>query len=237
MQLWHSLLAAISFLTRLPVCVPQNMDMSAVLPRSMRWFPLVGLLLGGLATAAALLVAPALRGLVYMLALLWLTRGLHWDGFADLCDAAGSGATGDKFGQILKDSRLGAFGGMGLVAGLGAQAVLASHAPWLVLVLAPVAGRCIVLPLMMLNESRAESTLCRLMAPGASFAWAVAHGSLPVLLAFTLGSHSAAVFAVLAVLILYWLSATARKTGGINGDFLGTGIIACELAYLFAATT
>lgn len=234
--LWHSLLAATSFLTRLPVRVPQNMDMAAALPLSMRWFPLVGLLLGGLATVAALVVAPALRGLVYTLALLWLTRGLHWDGFADLCDAAGSGATGEKFGQILKDSRLGAFGGMGLVAGMGAQALLASNAPWLALVLAPVAGRCLVLPLMICNEPRPESTLCRLMAPGASLPWSLAHGILAVLLAISLGSHRSVGFVFLAVLILYWLSATARKTGGLNGDFHGAGIIACELAFLFAAT-
>lgn len=241
MQLfWHSLLAAISFTTRLPVRVPQDMDMPAVLPISMRWFPLIGLMLGALATIAALPVAPFLRGLVYALVLLWLTRGLHWDGLADLCDATGSGASGEKFGQILKDSRLGAFGAMGLVAGMGTLAVLATHAPWPALVLAPVAGRCLVLPLMILNESRQDSTLCRLMISGATLGWSVAHGgllaALALVLGMSLGAHKAVVFVGLFGVVVYWLSSLARKTGGINGDFLGAGIIACELAFLFAVT-
>lgn len=234
----YGLMAAVSFLSRLPVPGLDRVDLAAVLPASMRWFPVVGGLLGMLACLPLLPVVnlnPALRGLVYTLLLLWLTRGLHWDGFADLCDAAGSGATGERFGSILKDSRLGAFGGMGLVAAMGGQAVLAQTAPLEALILAPFVGRSLVMPLMVLNLSRPESTLCRLMLPGASKMWGVVHGVLAFgLMVFLFGWERGIVLVVFAGLIVWRLTALARRTGGMNGDYHGTAIILGEIAVLFA---
>lgn len=235
MRVLYSLMAAMSFLTRLPVPGVSRVDLAAVLPVSMRWFPVVGLLLGVVAAGVSSLVHSSLWGFVYVLVLLWLTRGLHWDGFADLCDAVGSGTTGERFGTILKDSRLGAFGGMGLVAGMGGLTILAQNAPLLALVLAPMAGRALVMPLMVLNDSRPESTLCRLMQPGASIFWGCVHTVLVTgLLLAAFGITRTAILVGLLGGIVWWLTALARRTGGINGDYHGMAIILGEMAVLFA---
>lgn len=101
-------------LTRIPVPPPRHVD-GAVARTAMLLAPLVGLLLGLLSAAvhaiAAALGAPGLLSAALALAALtWLTRGLHWDGLADVADALGSAAPPDRARAIMKDPTVGAFG-------------------------------------------------------------------------------------------------------------------------------
>ena len=74
-----------------------------------------------------------------------LCEGAYWDGLADLGDACGSGASGARFREILRDSRLGAFGALSLLLIFSGQwLALAWHlaaGQWLMPVLAPAWGR------------------------------------------------------------------------------------------------
>ncbi len=124
------LLLAVQFLTRLPVrddalYTPGRM---AAVPR---YFPLVGVLVGGLMAAvwwlASLVLPPVLAALVAVAAGLLLTGAFHEDGFADACDGLGGGTTRTQALEIMRDSRLGTYGAAGLglmlaarVAGLAA---------------------------------------------------------------------------------------------------------------------
>lgn len=260
---FSSLATAVAFLTRLPVPGMDKVDMTTTIPGSLRWFPVVGLLLGTLAALPALWLPPALAGAVYVILLLWLTRGLHWDGLADICDACGANvasvanvapvanvacgtsATDDaarvealhqRFGAVLKDSRLGAFGAMGLVCGMGLQGVLASLGAWESLVLAPVAGRCLPALMQLAAPPRKNSTLAKLYAPGASWMVALCHTGLAVAVAlWVMGSARSVIFVLLVAGIFWWLRRLALRTGGMNGDFFGTGILCTEIAFLLAA--
>ena len=105
-------LDALSFLSRLVTRPGQSEErfracLSAFAPAGLT----LGLVWAG-AALAALTVARAARvpaplaellaGWIWLLALLWTTRGLHWDGVADLADACGSGATGDRCARALR---------------------------------------------------------------------------------------------------------------------------------------
>mgnify|MGYP000576737090 CR=1 FL=1 len=95
------------------------------LAQAARYFPLAGLLvgLGGLALlwALARLGLPLLpAALLTVLFQVWVTRGLHEDGLADVADGLGGGWTRERRLEIMKDSRMGA---MGLVAVIGCLAV------------------------------------------------------------------------------------------------------------------
>ncbi|MEP7365707.1 MAG: adenosylcobinamide-GDP ribazoletransferase [Acidobacteriota bacterium] len=95
-------------MTILPVPAP-------VLPpgRAAWAFPIVGALLGVLAAA----VWPLQFGpLLIVIGLALLTGGLHEDGLADVCDAIRAYRTREKMLDLLKDSRIGAHGALGLVA-------------------------------------------------------------------------------------------------------------------------
>ena len=117
-------LQALSFLTILPVGAsisPEGKDLA----RSMAFFPFVGLLIGLLLTLAYYLLSFLLpRPFVLWLTiglLALLTRGLHLDGFADTVDGLASGGTKEKVLEVMRDSRIGAFGVIGLILLIGAK--------------------------------------------------------------------------------------------------------------------
>jgi len=118
---------AVMFLTRLPV--PKRIDHSPVLlQKSVRYFPWVGLIVGSVAAGSYIgciqIFSPALSVLLSMVASILTTGAFHEDGFADVCDAFGGGWTKEKILLIMKDSRLGTYGVIGLIVVLGMKFLL-----------------------------------------------------------------------------------------------------------------
>ena len=110
---------AVMFLTRLPV--PKRIDHSAsILQKSARYFPWVGLLVGlifiGTYLVCLQIFSPAISISLSMIVSILTTGAFHEDGFADVCDAFGGGWTKEKILLIMKDSRVGTYGVIGLVA-------------------------------------------------------------------------------------------------------------------------
>src|SRR6202166_5351012 len=115
-------LVAIQFLTRLPV--PHLDGFQATwLSESARFFPLVGALVGlvgvGVWWLCSMCFPPAVAVGLMMSASLLLTGAFHEDGFADVCDGFGGGRTRDAVLSIMKDSRVGAYGAIGIAMMLG----------------------------------------------------------------------------------------------------------------------
>ena len=113
---------AVQFLTRLPV--PRLSGFQAQwLSASARYFPAVGVLVGTLAVTVwwlAGLVLPTTVSAGVMLAIsLLVTGAFHEDGFADTCDGFGGGHTREQVLDIMKDSRIGAYGAIGICTMLG----------------------------------------------------------------------------------------------------------------------
>lgn len=127
----RTLLFAVQFLTRLPV--PGTSHLSAgeardALAGARLWFPLVGGLVGAL-TALAVTGAGHLwsRPAAVVLALIveaLVTGAFHEDAVADFCDAMGGGRTREDKLAILRDSRVGSYGALGLMLAVGLRASL-----------------------------------------------------------------------------------------------------------------
>lgn len=115
------LLIALQFLTILPVPVLKRYEPND-LGRSTAWFPLVGLLIGGLlwlADQGLTAVFPRHLTDALLVALLAVITGaLHLDGLADVCDGLAAQGNKQRFLEVMKDSRVGAMGVVGLVLGL-----------------------------------------------------------------------------------------------------------------------
>jgi len=119
------------------------------LPRAAKYFPLVGLLIGALLAAVLLAANHVWSGLVPALlavtAGVLLTGAFHEDGLADSADSLG-GQTAEKRLAIMKDSRIGTYGTLALIASFGLRvAALAALPPWLAaaaLIAAHAGGRC-----------------------------------------------------------------------------------------------
>ncbi|MFC6672399.1 adenosylcobinamide-GDP ribazoletransferase [Marinobacterium aestuariivivens] len=105
----------------------------AHLNHASRYFPLVGLLLGTLAAALYWLLEPLLPlPLTLLLCTLFtilLTGGFHEDGLADVCDGFGGGWTPEQTLGIMKDSRLGSYGALGLLLALAFRLTALLYVP------------------------------------------------------------------------------------------------------------
>lgn len=115
---WKLILTAIMFYTRIPV--PKNIDHSdELLNQSTKYFSFIGWIVGGfgaLVFYACMFVFPlTISVLLSMISTILLTGAFHEDGFADSCDAFGGGWTKEKILEIMKDSRIGTYGTVGLI--------------------------------------------------------------------------------------------------------------------------
>jgi len=121
------LLYALRFLTILPLPYKEGENLDDV-ARSVVFFPLVGAIIGGLVGFSALglqLLWPLpVTAVVILILEVVLTGGLHWDGVADVADGIGGGRDPESRLEVMKDSRIGAFGTLALLCGLVLKGVL-----------------------------------------------------------------------------------------------------------------
>ena len=244
---------ALQFLTRCPV--PRWVGFEAAwLQQCARWFPAVGTAVG-LFAAAVLWIAlqawpPAIAVGLSMAASIWLTGGFHEDGWADSCDGLGGAVSRDKALAIMKDSRIGSYGALGLVLMLGLKAAcltaLAGASPaaaMAALIWAHTASRVAPVWLMQVMryagdpEHAKAKPLATQAGPGtlaAALAWTLAVTTALALasprLLPALGSGAMSIV-VVTPLLRRWLN---RRLGGYTGDNLGACQQLCELAALLA---
>lgn len=238
------LACAAQFLTRLPLPGPRAWN-DELLARSARYFPLVGLLVGGLVAAVFLLARQVwptgiLPALLAVAAGTLVTGGFHEDGLADTADGLGGGQTPEQRLTIMKDSRLGTYGalalGMVLAARVGAIGELA--AGWTAVgavIAAHGLGRAAAVAVMCGMPYAADPAASKLKpvardVRGHEVAIALAFGLAPLVL-LTPGMAFLAV--LLGVIAALWPALAARRLiGGYTGDVLGAVEQAFETAFL-----
>ena len=240
------------------------------LQSALAWFGPAGLVLGciwtlpalalpelfgwgdGTANAAPQWPQALLAGWIWLFLSVWTTSGLHWDGTADLGDAEGSGATGERFRQILADSRLGAFGALRLLLVFGgewcfvswhAARVFAATSPApavalaLPLVLAPAWGRGAAVLLAHMGAPRKGPGLgalaCAAARPGIRALYRIAGLAVCAgLVMLGLPFWRAGLLLLAQMLLLRRVAALARREGGLSGDFFGAAIEEGTLCFL-----
>ncbi len=139
---WVIFLLAVQFFTRLPV--PRDPGWSeARMEATPRWYPAVGLIVGVISAlvfwGAVQLLPPVIAALLATGAGIIATGAFHEDGFADCCDGLGGAVTRERALEIMKDSRLGTYGavGIGLVLAVKVTALATlpvEVVPWLLIV-------------------------------------------------------------------------------------------------------
>lgn len=111
-----SIIAAFQFLTIFPTII-NRMFTSQEMGRAVAWFPLVGIALGfllyGVNYLAQIFFPISVSATITLFAWIIFTRAFHLDGFMDTCDGLFGGFTPERRLEIMKDSRMGAFGTIG----------------------------------------------------------------------------------------------------------------------------
>ncbi|PWK14054.1 cobalamin-5'-phosphate synthase [Psychrobacter immobilis] len=140
---WILLLVAVQFLTRLSVPPFKHYD-PQWLHQSSRHFPVVGLLVGllcaGVFWLGSLLFTPLVAAVLSTAFGIKLTGAFHEDGLADSCDGLGGGLTRERTLEIMKDSRLGTYGVLGLLSALLLKISLLASMPIPIAVIALIIG-------------------------------------------------------------------------------------------------
>ncbi|PRX29859.1 cobalamin-5'-phosphate synthase [Orenia metallireducens] len=114
----NSFLIAVQFISRIPVKKELDYNDKA-LAKSMIYYPLIGILFGGILVLidylASIYFGQLVTSSLLLMAMVLLTGGIHLDGLMDSCDGLLSGRKKDRILEIMRDSRVGAFGVIGLV--------------------------------------------------------------------------------------------------------------------------
>ncbi|MEW5828008.1 MAG: adenosylcobinamide-GDP ribazoletransferase [Chloroflexota bacterium] len=236
-----SLLAAFQFLTISPAIV-RRMFTPQEMGRAVGWFPLVGLALGGvfygLARGLAFVFPPTVTAVFVLAAWLLLTRALHFDGFLDTCDGLFGGFTPERRLEIMRDSRVGAFGvaGGGLLL-LAKYAALVSLPHLSGLWLAPVIGRWVLAMAVFACPYAREKGLGRDMKDRTRWPQVVLATALAVSVSWLAAGWTGLLALALAGIVL-WLGAAfiLRRIPGLTGDSYGALCELTELAVLLLFT-
>jgi adenosylcobinamide-GDP ribazoletransferase len=237
------LLVAARYLTIIPVPGGGHASLEA-LGRSAAWFPVVGMGLGLLLVLAdrltSWLFSPLLAALLTVTAWKLVTGGVHLDGLADCLDGL-VGRDPEHRLAIMRDSRIGAFGAVGLILFLMLEIVaLAELVP-------PARGSALfAAPVMSRATPAVLAALFRAARPdghGAAFQAGVRPAAIAIGLVIAvaasifalggLGVAAGAVGLVAAVGLAFFL---AGRLDGVTGDVLGAAVEISELAVLLTVS-
>lgn len=195
-------------------------------------FPLVGAFIGLILALtqyiAGYFLPLGVTAIVTVAMWIFVTGGLHLDGWADCWDAFGASVTRERRLEIIKDSRLGSFGAMALFILLGLK--VASISTGLVnsyeLILACVVGRSILV-VGFRNCCSFKPGMAELFAAGIdprtyNIVWLV---TLPFIMMTGINGIIAIALTYLGAIIFKRFA--EAKLGFVNGDVLGAS---CELS-------
>lgn len=237
-----SLLTAFQFLTTFPAIIRRGFT-AQELGRAVGFFPLVGLALGGVLYGLEFglrLIFPAQVATVFVLAVwLLLTRALHFDGFLDTCDGLFGGFTPERRLEIMRDSRVGAFGvAAGGLLLLAKYAALVSLPHLSGLLLAPVLGRWVLSIAIFAYPYAREKGLGRDMKDNVRWSQVTLATLVSLLVAWIFWDWTGLLAFAIAGIVL-WLGAgfILRRIPGLTGDSYGALCELAELTVLLLFTT
>mgnify|MGYP000101997971 CR=1 FL=1 len=215
---------------------------------AMCFFPAIGMVIGAVFYGMFLLLSWLLPGSVLAAGILlavpiFITGGIHMDGFMDTCDARASYGDREKKLAILKDTHTGAFavifGALYLILYAAACLELERETAMLVSIGFVISRSLSGLSTVTFPEARKHGMLADFMKDARKKTVAVCMLVIFFLTAFLellFGGICGGVVVITTVLIFLWYRHMAvQEFGGVTGDLAGFFLQICELGILLAA--
>ncbi len=263
----NNFLWALKFLTIIPIDREDRIKPQEFSP-VIYWFPVVGLCIGVFLSIAYLplylFFPPLINNALILLVYITITGAMHLDGLADTSDGIWGGWNKERRLEIMKDSRIGSFGAIGLICLIGLKYVsllsmgeisTAKISPFHVcikcvscfispllinkcvaLVIMPVVGRWAqVCAAGLSTYARSESGTGSFITGGTTRKQAIYASLFPVfLLWFFYNMSGLLLFAIILLFTLSWIWYIKKKIGGMTGDTLGATNEIIELVFLLS---
>ena len=239
----RSFLSAISFLTIIPVAHKYAIE-QASLSKSSIFFPVVGLLIGIFVSGIGYLlywIFPTQVAAIFVVALLaGASGGLHLDGLADTCDGFLSARPKEKVLAIMRDSRVGAMGVIGIVflviTKWASLANMFAGVRWAALMLMPITGRtALVVMMALLPYARSEGGIVSLFLGHDVLKWWGVFIGVVLMVIISVAGFGRFGLVITATSLggmLIFCAYCYRKIGGYTGDTLGA---ICEISEVLPA--
>jgi adenosylcobinamide-GDP ribazoletransferase len=235
--------AAVRYLTIVPFPGREHGSLER-LGRAAAWFPVVGLGIGaGLVVVehvATRLFPQVLAALLVVTAWKLVSGGLHLDGLADCVDGLVGRDPAHRL-AIMRDSRIGAFGALGLILFLLLEIAALTELPasmrWRALLVTPAVARAMpVLVARLYGPARRDGHGAAFHAGLGRTAAPLALGIALVVSVLVLGVAGIVVVGAAAVVAVALGRFMSARLGGITGDVFGAVIEASELGVLLTVS-
>ncbi|GFP74124.1 adenosylcobinamide-GDP ribazoletransferase [Clostridium fungisolvens] len=231
----------IQFMTRIPINLSLEVKREDFAD-AVRYFPLVGLIIGAIDLLIYIITCKLFHGMLpvvfTMISHIIVTGGLHLDGLSDTADGIFSGRSKDKILEIMKDSRVGTFGVLALVALMllkfSAIEELSRVNIYSALLISPVISRTLTTLLMYKRRyAREKEGLGDLFIGKIStltFSIALALG---IIITLAVGrTYGLIVIVIGFIFTVCFRSYIEKRLDGITGDILGASVELNEVLVL-----
>ena len=232
----RSLFAALRFVSILPVPQSWAGDEKS-LSRSVKVFPIAGLIMAAIAALCVWLLGIVLPQIVVaaiaVVLVAFITRGLHLDGLADTADGFWSVSDRQRTLEIMKDSFIGAMGVIAIASVLllkfACLSTLGEDVLWRGVLLMVLSGRCMMtLPISIFPYARKEGGLGKLFYETRSVFNAVLAVFVVLMVGWVVAGDAGVIAVIAAAVVTIGFGFYCKyKIGGVTGDTIGA---TCEIA-------
>lgn len=239
-----SLILILTFLTRIPI--PYSFEFNENdFKKGIQWAPAIGFVIGLIMALFSYFMRDYLSneilGFIIFLLYISITGGLHIDGLVDSLDGLYSSRKKDRILEIMKDSRVGTFGALGLVVYVLGFVLLAGNLPWEVIFLMPIFGRLTMLQVAACgNYARKEGGMGKSIIEYITIKKWILNLFINIAIISLIGTmyrpHMLVKILVsysLTMAIMYWNTENIiKKIDGITGDILGYSVEISQLIFM-----
>lgn len=230
----QSFLLMLTFMTRIPAKIKGEVNDDAF-SRGVLFMPLIGLIIGFPLWILKTLMASVDEGITVFLVIigyLLVTGGLHLDGLADYFDGMFSARAKERVFEIMSDSRIGAFGVIGLILyflGFYSGGIRVSAMAFLLM---PIVGRVMAVNFCAYWPYPKEKGLAKGMVDATKPWIGIVYSGLLCTLCLYLGiTYLLSVLVVLLFTLLMGYK-TTKVIGGVTGDVIGAGVEISQVVWL-----
>jgi adenosylcobinamide-GDP ribazoletransferase len=232
----------LSFLTRIPVGKIKYSEDK--FEKSINLTSIVGVIIG----LILLLVSMCLKtlenrlvvGFILTLTYIFITGGLHLDGLSDSFDGLFSGRNKERILEIMKDSRVGAFGVLSLILIVIGYTIFLGESNYVAIFIMPIVGRCNLYIVSKISVYGKEAGLGKIFVEKGATKNCLTMFITVNLLCVIICIITSNFIAILGLLVSYivvikLVKFTETKIDGVTGDILGMIVEISQISWLISS--
>lgn len=231
-------LIALSFYTRIPIFIKSEVSEEEFYS-SMTLLPVVGLIIGGILYIPWYLLREIPKEIVSFLMVflyIWLTGGLHIDGFIDTLDGILSNRDRERVLEIMKDSRVGSFGVIGLILLVLGYFVMFQYIDGIGLIFMPMVGKtCALIAASLSQYARKDKGLGKRFIESTGKKERRLAFIFTILVIGILDLLYLIPFFICVLISYYSAHFFQKKLSGMTGDTMGMVVELNQIVFLFSS--